>query len=363
MLYKNHVKVDFTTDPLFLSVKNEFESLLKNKKSIVIRTHDKVIINPTGYKEYDRGQAIPVTATVRNSAGTDDDFWVYCERSPKIKQNGEKEYDKTPIIIYREMNVSTTEKDKIFYLLYLSKASKTGRIFAVNDEKEDELKVNKLGQSARINFLLMDELSPVNDITIQKVAKAFGVSNVDNLPMARVRLLLKNVIDISDASNDTSRNSAAFIEAVNMGDNIRTRAMVQEAIDAQKIGYNSEGAYFAYYSNGEEIKKIMNIDLLIAGDNIKRMNALCGYFTSSQQKRDELVRLMNYTVEDVDFSIYEYVSLKKFLSMHGQSGKGNQQELIDRATDFYEKNKDIIKIDMSILAVAIKADALTDSES
>ena len=51
MLYKNHVKVDFTKDPLYESVKVEFESLIKNKKTVVIRNHDKVRINVTGYKE------------------------------------------------------------------------------------------------------------------------------------------------------------------------------------------------------------------------------------------------------------------------------------------------------------------------
>lgn len=358
MLYKNHTKVDFTKDPLYEKVKDEFESLIKNKQNIVIRNHDKVVINPTGYKEYDRSQAIPVKANVRNSDGTDFDEWRYCTNAPKIKQNGEKEYDTTPIVITREMNVSTTEKDKLFFILYLSKAASTGRIYAVNDEKEDLLRVNKLGQTARINFLLMDEMSPVNEVTIQKVAKAFGVPQVDKLQMSKVRLLLKNIIDVADSTGDTFRNSAAFVEAVNMNDSIKTRAMVQEAIDAGRITFNSAGSYFAYCSEGEEIKKIMNVDLLISGDNIKRMNSLCDYFTSTPQKRDELVRLMNYQVEDVDFSIYEYAQLKKFLPMHGQSGKGTLPELIERATEFYNKNKDVVKIDMSVLAVSIKDDAL-----
>lgn len=363
MLYKNHSKVDFTKDPLYLRVKEEFESLIGNKNEVVVRTHDKVRINETGYKEYDRQQAVPVTSVVRNDNGTDDDFWVYCERSPKIKQNGEKEYDTTPIVIKREKVVSIKEKDKLFYLLYLSKAGITGRIFAVNDEKEDKLKVKKLALSTRIGHLLMDEeMSPVSEITIRKIAKAFGISNVDNIPSTKVRLLLKNTIDIADSSGDAFRNSDAFVNAVNMDDSIKTRAMVQEAIDEGKIAYNNDGAYFAYCSNGDEIKKIMNIDLLVAGDKIKRMNALCNFFVSNSQKRDELVRLMNYEVEDVDFSIYNYVSLKKFLSAHGQSGKGTGEELVERATEFYNKNKDIQHIDMSILAVAIKADSLVENE-
>jgi len=352
MLFKNHTKVEFVNDPIYEQHKEEFESLIKGKKSIVIRTTDKIRINATGYKERDRGQTIPVTSIVRNPLGTDDNYWVYSSRAPKILQNGEKEYDKTPIVIMREMNVPTTEKDKIFYLLYISKAGQTGRISALNEEREDNVKAAKIGEGARLNFMIFDEMSPVTETTIRRIAKAFGVGNVDTLPTAKVKLLLKNIVEVADSSGDIYRCSKAFFDAVNMDDATNTRAMVQEAIDLNRIQYDMvESSYFYCNSEGEKIRKVMNIDLLISGDKIKRMNALANYFITNELKRRELSSLLNYSTDDVDFSIYTYSSLKRWLSLHGESGKGSVGELTERAEKLYAEKKDEMKFDMTALTL------------
>jgi hypothetical protein len=352
MLFKNHVKVEFVNDPLYEQHKNEFEQLIKGKKSIVVRTQDKIRINATGYKERDRGQTVPVTSIVRNPSGTDDDYWVYSARAPKLKQNGEKEYDKTPIVITREANVPVNEKDKLFYLLYISKAGQNGRIFALNEEKEDNIKAAKIGEGARLNFMIFDDMSPVTETTIRRIAKAFGVGNVDTLPTAKVKLLLKGIVEVADSSNDVYRCSKAFFDAINMDDATNTRAMVQEAIDSGRIQYDSvESSYFYCNSEGEKIRKVMNIDLLISGDKIKRMNSLANYFITNETKRKELSQLLNYSTDDTDFSAYTYASLKRWLSLHGESGKGSLEEIVERATNLYSEKKDEMKFDMSALTL------------
>ena len=353
MLFKNHKKVDFTEDPIYLEHKDEFEKLIKGKKTVVITTGEKIRINATGYKERDRSQTIPVFNTVKNKNGNDDDFWIYCSKPPKILQNGEKEYDKAPMIISRQMNVQTSERDKLFYLLYLSGAGINGRIYAINEEKENDQKAAKLGEGARINYMIFDEYSPVTETTIRRIAKAFGVGNVDKLPTSKVKLLLKGIIDVADSTYDTYRDSKAFIQAINMDDATNIRAMVQEAIDQDRIKYDEIAcSYFYCNTEGEPIKKIMNVDILISNDNMKRLNALCNLFVTNNIKYEELTRLLNYTVDDVDFSIYNYVSLKKFLADHGESGKGSMEEVVERATNLYNSKKNEMHFDLSVLAVA-----------
>lgn len=100
----------------------------------------------------------------------------------------------------------------------------------------------------------------------------------------------------------------------------------------------------------------MNVDLLVANDKIKRMNAINNYFIVNSDKKKELSRLMNYSVEDVDFSKYEYAMLKRFASVHGCSGKGTLDELLPRITAYYEENKDKIKFNLEMLAVSEKTE-------
>lgn len=355
MLFKNHQKVKLSEEPLYKKVKEEFEDFLKGKDTIVFRTHDKVRINKTGYTEYDRTQTIPTQIISKNSDGDDNDFWVYCETAPKILQNGEKEYDGKPILVTREITVSTKDKDKIFFLMFLSNAAKNGRIFVVNELKEADQRATEMAKNSRIVFMLMDDLSPVQEPTMRRIAQAFGVSNVDKMTKAQVALRLKDIIEIADKTFDTFRNSDAFIKAIDMDESTNTRALVQEAIDAGKIKFDEVESVW-YYANEEgiKIKKIINVDLLIAGSSIKRTNELFKHFTATGDRKNELLRLLKYEVDEIEFDKVDYGVLKKWLPTVGESGKGTHDELIERATKFYIENKDKRPIDVSLLLVAGK---------
>jgi hypothetical protein len=357
MLFKNHQKVKLSEEPLYLKVKEEFEGFLKGKKNIVFRTHDKPIINPTGYTEYDRTQTIPTQITSKNAEGDDNDFWVYCEKPPKILQNGEKEYDTTPIFITRELTVDTADKDKVFFLMFLCTAAKNGRIFVVNELKEADQRATEMAKNSRIVFMLMDDLSPVQEPTMRRIAQAFGVSNVDKMTKAQVALRLKDIIEIADKTFDTFRNSDAFIKAIDMDESTNTRALVQEAIDAGKIKFDEVESVW-YYANEEgiRIKKIIQVDLGDAMSSIKRTNELFKHFTATPDRKNELLRLLKYQVDEIEFDKVDYGVLKKWLPTVGESGKGTHDELIERATKFYIENKDKRPIDVSLLLVAGKTE-------
>lgn len=355
MLFKNHEKVSLKTEPIYKKYKDEFESFLKGKDTVTIKTKDLVKINVTGYKEPDRFHSVPVQAVVENADGSGEDYWIYTETAPRKKQNGEWEYTFKPFVIQREITLPTKEWEKIFFLMYLSTAAKNKRILVVDEAKEEEQKVTRLKETSRINFLIMDDMSPVDEFTIRRIAKAFGVGNVDNKNTDKVKLELKAVIDIADATHDNFRDSKAFVKAINEGEEYDTRAQVQEAIDANRIKYNEIGCYWYYAGeDGSEIKKIMNVDLLIANDKIRRINALNNYYIVNADKRVELARLLNYSIEDIDFSNYEFVSLRQFAARSGIDSKGKAEELIPRIQKYYEENKNTKHFDFSILVVSEK---------
>lgn len=356
MLFKNHKKVILTEDPLYQEKENELNNFLKGKKLVVFKATDKVIINATGAPEPERTYTIPVEVLVPNVAQDDNDTWIYCQRAPKVDQNGEKNYDRTPLIEGRDIIVPSTEKDKIFFLMFLSPAIKNGRFALVDDEKEARETVAALAKKTRIDFMLTGgEYSPVDDSTIRRVAKAFGVGNVDGKQFEKVVIELRGIIAVAEANHDSQRNNDAFLQAINVDEAVNTRAILQEAIDDGRVIYEEEKGIYSYAGeDGVPVKKIMNVDPLIQNDRIKRMNALANLFITNADKRKELINLQNYTVEDIDFSKYSYGSLKQFAAKNGISGKGTAEELIPRIQEAYDLERETKKFDFSCLVVSEK---------
>lgn len=357
MLFKNHKKVSLEEDPLYQSVKDDMNKFLKGKKYVVFKSSDKVIINATGAPEPERMHTIPVEVLVPNTAQDDNDTWIYCKSAPKVGQNGEKEYDRLPIITGRDIIIPTTEKDKIFFLMYLSPAVKNGRFVLVDDEKDARDTVAALAKKTRIDFMLTGgEYSPVDESTIRRVAKAFGVGNVDGKQFEKVVIELRGIISVAEANHDKQRNNDAFLQAINVDEGVNTRAILQEAIDEGRVIYEDEKGIYSYAGeDGVAVKKIMNVDPLIQGDKIKRMNALANLFITNADKRKELVNLQNYTVEDIDFSRFEYQSIKKWLSKYEKgSGIGTYPEVVAKAQVFYDENKEKLPLDLTCLVVSEK---------
>lgn len=356
MLFKNHKKVVLAEDPLYQEKEAELNKFLKGKKFVVFRATDKVIINATGSPEPERTYTIPVEVIVPNVTQDDNDTWIYCRAAPKVSQNGEKAYDKTPLIEGRDIIVQATEKDKIFFLMFLSPAIKNGRFALVDDEKEARETVAALARKTRIDFMLTGgEYSPIDESTIRRVAKAFGVGNVDGKQFEKVVIELRNIISVAETNHDKQRNNEAFLSAINVDESVNTRAILQEAIDEGRVIYEEEKGIYSYAGeDGVAVKKIMNVDPLIQGDKIKRMNALANLFITNADKRKELISLQNYTTEDVDFSTFEYQSIKQWLAKYKQGGKGTYPEVIEKAQIFYDENKEKLPLDLTCLIVSEK---------
>ena len=356
MLYKNHKKVDLLQEPIYKEKKEEFEAFLKGKKSILFKTHDEIKFNKTGVQEPDRTQTIPVDITYPNSDGSFDS-WIYLDKAPKVLQNGENDYDrvKVPIFITRVLNVPTTQKDKIFFLMYLSSAAQNGRIFAFNEEAEDEKKLIALSKSSNVDFFLTSEYSPLTEANMRRIAKSFGIEQVDKMSKAKLVLSLKAMVDKAEREGDAFCNVQAFIKAMEEEDVTSTKSMVQEAIDAGRIVFDElEGGWFYTDETGAKIRKIVTVDMLIRNNKPKRELTLHNVYLSNEQKRKELSVLMGYSVIDVDWSKYQYPSLKKFAAQYGLDAKGSADELVPRIAEFYEANKDKVKFDLSILAISEK---------
>jgi hypothetical protein len=358
MLYKNHKKINFIDEPIYKEKKDEFEAFIKGKSNILFKTHDKIVINKTGYQEPDRNQTIPADATFVDSNGNVDTF-IYLEQAAPILPNGENDYSKVkkPIIVTRVLNVPTTKKDLIFFLMYLCTAAQKGRLFAFNEEAEDKKKLQAISKAVNIDYLLTGEYSPLTKDNARRIAKSFGIENVDKLSEAKLLLTLKAKVDEAEKLGDTHCNVAAFIKAMEEEDVTNVKAIVQQAIDEKKIMWDElEGTWFYIDESGARIKKIVAVDMLVRNHKLKRLNTLHQVFLSDTAKLEDLKIVMGFAVKEVDFSKVQYGNLKKWAGMYGFGGAGTHEEVAERALNFYNQNKDKMPLDLTLLLIENKKD-------
>jgi len=355
MIYKNHKKIDLEKDSFYISKESEFTKFLKGKKNVVFQNGDKIRINKgTGLVEPPRIQTVAVKNTVPDESGFSDDTWVYCERSPRVLQNGEVEYDLAPIMMRRSISIPTTKKDKIFYMMYLSPAAISGRTKVLDLEQEAVNKVEQIKAKTRVDFLLTDdEFNILDDSRKRVIAKSFGVANVDALKIESVVLKLKSIIDEADKQGDKDRGTDAFLEAVKNNNTTDIKANVQDALDKGKVKYEEKNMFFYYADgNGNVAKKIVSVEPINSESIISRLKTIHNYYIDNPDKLKELRRVLGLETSEVDFSKVEYAFLKKWVAHHGLDGKGTKEELIKKAEEFYEKNKGVKQMDMTLLEIA-----------
>jgi len=354
MLFKNHVKVDITKEPIYEKYKADFEAKTNNKNVVVVKTHDKVIINKTGNVEPPRCQTVPVKSIITSADGFGEDLWVYCDKAPKVNQKGEYEYDLDPIEIWRDVSIPTSKKDKLFFLMYLSTAAKNGRTYVVNDKLERLTAVEKINAKSRVDFLLTDEFSPLTEHRMRLIAKSFGIANVDEKDKEEVILALRGVVNVSDSKGDTTRNTNAFIDAMRSDKIVDTKAIVQEAIDEGKIKYDDKQLFYYYASqDGTFAKKIVTVDTISASGEASRLAILHKYYLDNEQSKGELQRLLGYETTVVDFSKVEWNALRKFAKQHDIDARGKMEELVERITNIYNETKETKKYDLTLLSIEV----------
>ena len=350
MIFLDNKQVKIHETALYQQKKKEFESFIAGKEYVQFSSTEPKRINVTGLAEPDKKYTIPVEVVLSSEDGYESNTWLYAVSAPKRKQNGDYDFDKGAMIVDHDFVVRTTEKDKIFFLIYVSTALRNGRFKVVDEDKEARDRVAKIGKTVNVDFFLTSEMSPISEKTIRRIAQAFGVGDVDKKTKDKVVLELRSIITTATINNEPTRNEDAFLEALNKDEETNNRAIVQEAFDMNRIGYNETGRYFHYKtSEGIESRIIMRVDPMISEDNIKRTNALVNYFTSSPDRLKELYINTNYETEDLNIYDFRYASVKAFASKHGCDARGSKDELFERVQKFYDDNKTTIKFDVSFL--------------
>lgn len=350
MLYKNHQKVELQKDPLYQLHEAEFTEFLKGKKYVTFDNGDRPIVHPNGTERV-RAQTISVFNTVRSADGYEEDFWVYCKRPPKVLQNKDLEYDRAPITMRGTLTVPVTEKDKIFYLMYLSPSAVTKRVKSLDPKREAVAKVEQLKAKTKVDFLLTDDdYNILSEKRKRLIAKSFGIKNVDSKELATVIIELKNVIEASDKIGDKATDTQAFLEAVGKDDLVNVKANIQDAIDAGKIKFDEKQLWY-YYADEEGgfARKVVSVEPINTGSETRRRATLQGYYIDNPERLKELRRVLGLETDDIDFSNVEHHSLKSWAARYTGSGKGTQEELVERCTKYYDENKATEAFDMTLI--------------
>jgi len=249
MLYCNDELVRLN-DENWKHLEPKFAKIRKMRGPIRIKTTQIIETNENGRKEKVPNHAWPLMATVVSDAG-ESQTWMYSKNIPRLK-DGEPVFTERSIMIENgNLFVDPIKQtDLVYFLTELSGMLKSG-LWAIEDlDKESTRAIEKIGESATIEFFLCSKYSPIyNDHKrLKQLAASWSIANSDAIHMDTLRKqLLDKVYASQNNYSVTKRGIEEFVAEVN-GEDVFSeyRTLVQLAIDKKVIGWNNKdkGWYF-----------------------------------------------------------------------------------------------------------------------
>ena len=254
---------------------NEFlKKLQKMPDPVIFKTGRPLRFNSTGLPEPNPQEWIPLQETVMGDVG--DEFWVYCERPPRKKQDGKMMYSPRGKTMVNSWKFSKKkDADLIFFFSEISSFRERGRV-VLEDRRADACKIiDKEAGELDVKHMILSEYSPLSveetgsEDTLRMVASSWGVADVDSLSIEEVKVDLLSRVQAANAQKDvTKRGYAEFLREVNSREKLVVRANVQRALDKGVITYDEPTFTWRFASNNQPLMVVP------ASDGLKPQLAL-----------------------------------------------------------------------------------------
>jgi hypothetical protein len=322
MLYCNDELVRLK-DENWKYIESDFLKIRKMKNPVRIKTTQKVEINKTGHSEPFSAHAWPLQATVINKNG-ESETWVYTKNTPRL-ENGKLQFTKRSIIIeHGDIYLDVLkETDLAYFIINLSSLLKSG-LYEIEDlDKKNTEDVEKIGESATLEFFLCSKYSPIynDDKRLKQLGASWGVPNTENIHINTLRkLLLDKVYSCQRNYSVTKRGIEEFVSEVNGEDPFSEfRSIVQLSIDKNIIGWSNKdkGWYFVDSTTGMLTQPIV----FVPATNISQKESiLIDYIRLNASLFDTLKGLMHSEPEN-KYNYLNWPELKKLAKERGINSK------------------------------------------
>jgi hypothetical protein len=207
--------------------------------------------------------------------------WACCLDAPKVLPNGLWEMGKRKAFTIEEdvlININE-EPDLAFFFFKISPFIKKGLIKVLDPAKDDV----EIGEAESLltdrKYAVWKQLGDIDKL--KRMARAYGVSQVDDKQPNQIRKELETVLERNDVlrrTNPAVKGTREFLEEMMVTDGVLLRAFVQKAIDDKKLacGLNGDwkvGDKIIIKVPASELKRKPEYlcDYLSAGNNIDKL--------------------------------------------------------------------------------------------
>jgi hypothetical protein len=225
-------------------------------------------LNRTGYPKKSKGKLKPVPPfgmplewMAENMDKSGSALWSYLEGSPIVLPNGLCDIRETRMWLNGADLVLDWKKnaDFAFFVYFKTDLIKTGRYKVKDPEKEAIKRAQARKAKHDLATAIYDGLTDENKL--RNVAASWGVDGAfkDISEILREKLEAK-VIEMDEKkskepNNPQLRGIQEFLEDVKVGDEVRRKALVQYAIDQNKIVYDKFAVKFKW-ADGRDIVSV-----------------------------------------------------------------------------------------------------------
>jgi hypothetical protein len=168
-----------------------------------------------------RYKTVPTNSTFENNDLGETQTWIYVPSANSIRnENGLIRILNPKPFFISESQIYSVDKDIeiIFFLMHISEALKTGKIFLIDTEAENIKKANEAAVAAEAQYLIFSSQSPINeeklgtDKVYRQLAIAYGITNSSQLHIAELKNKLWNTL--LDLNKKRSHSKASYEQFV-----------------------------------------------------------------------------------------------------------------------------------------------------
>jgi len=292
MLYVNDELVK-KGSPAWERYSKFLEKLQKMTDPIIFKTGRPLRFNNTGLPEPNPQEWIPLQETVMGEEG--DEYWVYCERPPRKKENGKMAYSPRGRTMVNSWKFNKKkDADLIFFFSEISSFRERGRVVLEDRQADARKQIDKEAGELDVKYMILSEHSPLSveqtgsEDTLRMVASAWGVADIDNLSIEEVKVQLLSRVQAANAQKDvTKRGFKEFLAEVNSREKLVVRANVQKAVDTGVITYDDPTFTWRFSANNQPLM------IVPARDGLKPQLALNNFLYINEK----LANVVAYALE------------------------------------------------------------------
>jgi len=234
------------TAPINQRAKNEFDA--KKKEILAMKFPLKFGIKRLLLRDK-KGNALPLKNEFLNYIATvitDNvaETWIYSTVAPSKDKDGKYHLADVGQIIKNTLVLNKEDIELIFFIMYKSYLFRTEKIFLIDEEKDADDRANSIKVEARFKFMMFDDESPLKREQLNVVARAYGVSNVEDLTENQIKTRLTDLL--AARFKNEKDIYERFLGDLGLSKDIKIRSLVQQAIDERKIFYNPSRKAFEW---------------------------------------------------------------------------------------------------------------------